>query len=106
MKHDSPPNLPNIAGMERRQHMLNGLGRMKRRTKDPPSHLPNIAGREHRYWMKEERQKFPEPTHRSLNLDSGRSADFWSALVRLLSNESNSPTNLSEGKVRLSKSPG
>jgi hypothetical protein len=48
----------------------------------------------------------PETDHHSLALDSGGSTDFGSVLVRLLSNESNSPTDLSEGRVRLSKSPG
>ena len=48
----------------------------------------------------------PEAVHHSLALDSGGSADLDSGLVRLLSNESNSPTAFSEGRVSLSESPG
>ena len=44
--------------------------------------------------------------HHSLALDSGGSTDFGSVLVRLLPNESNSPTAFSEGRVRLSESSG
>jgi len=38
--------------------------------------------------------------HHSLALDSGGSTDFGSVLVRLVSNESKSPTAFSEGRVR------
>ena len=44
--------------------------------------------------------------HHSLALDNGGSTDFGSLLVRLLSNESKSPTDFSEGRVRLSESSG
>jgi len=44
--------------------------------------------------------------HHSLALDSGGSTDLPSVLVRLVSNESSSPTAFSEGKVRLSESSG
>jgi len=44
--------------------------------------------------------------HHSLAFDSGGSTDFGSAEVRLLSNESNSPTAFNEGSVRLSESSG
>ena len=43
--------------------------------------------------------------YHSLPLDSGGSGAFGSLLVRLLSNESKSPTDSSEGRVRHSKSP-
>ena len=43
--------------------------------------------------------------YNSLPLDSGGSGALGSLLVRLLSNESKSPTDSSEGRVRHSKSP-
>lgn len=46
----------------------------------------------------------PGTVHHSLGLDSGGSADLKSELDRLLSKESNSPTDFSEGRVRLSES--
>ena len=46
----------------------------------------------------------PGTIHHSLALDSGGSVDRVSVLVRLVSNESNSPTAFNEGRVRLSES--
>ena len=51
-------------------------------------------------------KRVSEMIHHSLALDSGGSTDFGSVLVRPLSNESSSPTDLSEGSVRLSGSSG
>lgn len=47
-----------------------------------------------------------ETIYHSLALDSGGSIDRVSVLVRLVSNESKSPTAFSEGKVRLLESSG
>jgi len=48
----------------------------------------------------------PAAVHHSLALDNGGNDDFGSLLVRLLSNESKSPTDFSEGRVRLSEFSG
>jgi len=48
----------------------------------------------------------PETVYHSLALDNGGSIARVSVLVRLISNESKSPTAFSEGKVRLPESSG